>query len=102
MKKKVSKQIQVDEMRDEYDFKGAARGKHYKPLHEGYSVHIHQENGSTRVHHYALTEGTVMLHPDVRKYFRDSDEVNSALRSVIALMEAMPNVGTENKKRQRA
>lgn len=101
MKKTISKRIQADEMRDEYDFKGAVRGKHYKPLHEGYSVRIHQEDGTTLVRHYALTEGTVLLHPDVRKYFPDSDAVNSALRSVIALMEAMPNELVENKEKRR-
>ena len=102
MKKKVPKLIQGDEMRDEYDFKGAVRGKHYKPMHEGYSVYIHQEDGATQVRHYALTEGTVLLHPDVRKYFPDSDAVNSALRSVIALMQAMPNELVEKKERKRA
>ena len=39
-----------------------------------------------------MTEGTVLLQPDVRKYFPDSDAVNSALRSLIALMEVMPHI----------
>ncbi len=78
-------------MREEYEFEGAVRGKHYKPMHEGYTVHIHQADGTTQVRNYALTNGTVFLHPDVRKYFPDSDAVNSALRSLIALMEAIPH-----------
>ena len=59
-------------------------------MHEGYTVNIHQTDGTTQVRNYALTNGTVFLHPDVLKYFPDSDAVNSALRSLIALMEAMP------------
>ena len=91
MKKVSSKLVQGNDMREEYEFEGAVRGKHYKPMHEGYTVHIHQADGTTQVRNYALTNGTVFLHPDVRKYFPDSDAVNSALRSLIALMEAIPH-----------
>ena len=47
--KKVTKadSSENDELRSEYDFRGAVRGKHYKPLHEGYTVHIHQADGTT-------------------------------------------------------
>ncbi len=76
-------------MRPEYDFRGAVR-KFYKPLHEGYTVHIHKADGTTVVQHLKLEEGTVMLQPDVRKYFPDSESVNTALRSLIALMAQMP------------
>lgn len=92
MNKVSSEPIQDAEMRPEYDFQGAVCGKHYKPLHEGYSVHIHQPDGTTETQHYVMTEGTVLLQPDVRKYFPDSDAVNSALRSLIALMEVMPHI----------
>ncbi|MBN1891015.1 MAG: hypothetical protein JW850_23665 [Thermoflexales bacterium] len=102
MKKASSKPIQDDEMREEYDFRGAVRGKHYKPLHEGYTVHIHQPDGSTELHQYVLAEGTVLLQPDVRKYFPDSNAVNAALRSLIALMEAMPHRAVSKKKRPSA
>jgi len=102
MKKISSKPIQDDEMRQEYDFRGAVRGKHYKPLHEGYAVHVHQPDGSTEVQHYVLAEGTVLLQPDVRKYFPDSNAVNSALRSLIALMEAMPHRTVGKKKKSSA
>jgi hypothetical protein len=51
-------------MRPEYDFRGAVRGKYYKPLHKGYSVQIHKENGTTVVEHYKLIDGAVMLQPD--------------------------------------
>jgi hypothetical protein len=100
MKKVSSKLVQGNDMREEYEFEGAVRGKHYKPMHEGYTVHIHQADGTTQVRNYALTNGTVFLHPDVRKYFPDSDAVNSALRSLIALMEAIPHRVVDKKERQ--
>lgn len=80
-----------DEMRPEYDFRGAVRGKYYKPLHKGYAVHIHRADGTTIVQHFKLEEGTVMLQPDVREYFPDSEAVNTALRSLITLMAHMPS-----------
>ena len=80
-----------DEMRPEYDFRGAVRGKFYKPLHKGYTVHVHQADGTTIVKHFKFEEGTVMLQPDVREYFPDSEAVNTALRSLITLMTHMPS-----------
>ncbi|MBI3913310.1 MAG: hypothetical protein HY327_03885 [Chloroflexi bacterium] len=96
MKKATTEQLKTadDEMRPEYDFRGAVRGKFYKPLHEGYTVHIRKANGTTVVKHLKLEEGTVMLQPDVREYFPDSEAVNTALRSLITLMAQMP---TESK-----
>jgi hypothetical protein len=80
-----------DDMRPEYDFRGAVRGKYYKPLHEGYAIHIHRADDTTVVEHFTLEEGTVLLEPDVRKYFPDSEAVNTALRSLITLMAHMPS-----------
>jgi hypothetical protein len=79
-----------DEIRPEYDFSKAERGRHYKPLHKGYTVQVHQADGTSIVNHYTLTEGTILLEPDVRAMFPDSDSVNDALRSLINLMEHMP------------
>ena len=87
---KTSNSPTNDEMRPEYDFSKAERGKHYKPLHKGYSVQVNQEDGTDIINHYALTEGTVLLEPDVRAIFPDSESVNTALRSLIELMEHMP------------
>ena len=78
------------EMRSEYDFSGAVRGEHYKPLHQGYSVHIHKSDGTTSIQNFKLEEGTVMLEPDVRAYFPDSKAVNHALRSLIQFMAQIP------------
>jgi hypothetical protein len=73
-------------MRPEYDFTNGVRGKHHKSLRQGYSVRIQRSDGTTLVQHVKLEEGTVLLEPDVRKYFPDSDAVNSALRCLIPLV----------------
>jgi hypothetical protein len=88
MKKATTEPLKTteDEMRPEYDFRGAVRGKCYKPLHEGYTVHVHRADGTTIVQHFTLEEGTVMLQPDVREYFPDSEAVNKALRCLIPLL----------------
>jgi hypothetical protein len=88
--KKLESTEDIDEMRAEYDFRGAVRGCHYKPLHEGYTVQVHKADGTTLVQQYKLEEGAVLLEPDVRAWFPDSDAVNKALRSLIVLMEQMP------------
>lgn len=85
-KTKTNRSEKSDEMRAEYDFRGAARGKFYKPLDEGYTIHIQKPNGTTVVKHITLKEGTVMLAPDLRKYFPNSESVNRALRCLIPLM----------------
>ena len=79
-----------DEVRPEYDFRKAERGKFYRPLDKGYKVHVHQKDGTVVVNHYTLAEGTVLLAPDVREYFSDSQAVNEALRTLIDLMEKVP------------
>jgi hypothetical protein len=73
------------EMQSEYDFRGAARGKAYLPLHEGYEVQIHKADGTTVVQQFVLQEGTVMLEPDVQAFFPDSESVNKALRTLMTL-----------------
>ena len=75
---------QKDEMREEYDFSDGVRGKHYKAYRQGHFVKIKKQDGSTEVHYFALEEGSVMLDPDVRQHFPDSESVNKALRSLIA------------------
>lgn len=79
-----------DGMRAEYDFSKARRGKYYRPLDKGYKVRVQQSDGSVVVNHYTLAEGTVLLAPDVREYFPDSEAVNEALRSLIRLTEKAP------------
>ena len=87
MKKKVSEQtLSEDDMKAEYDFskmKGPARGKYLKAYRAGHKVEVHHADGVTSVQLFKLEDGAVMLEPDVRKYFPNSDSVNKALRSLI-------------------
>jgi hypothetical protein len=47
-------------MREEYDFSGGVRGKHYQAYRQGTNV--------------------VLLEPDVAKIFKDAASVNAALK----------------------
>jgi hypothetical protein len=85
----MGKEKNSDPMLPEYDFKnmpGGVRGKYYKAYREGHSVKVHQEDGSSVVRHFRLEDGAVMIEPDVREYFPDSDAVNRALRCLIPLL----------------
>jgi hypothetical protein len=83
-----------DDMRAEYDFSDAVRGRFYRPLHEGYAVVVEKADGTNIVQHVKLEDGAVLLEPDVRQYFPDSQAVNRALRSLIKLLEEIP--GSQN------
>jgi hypothetical protein len=87
---KRAKKKKSDEMRAEYDFSQAERGKFHRPLDKGYKVHVHQRDGTEVINYYTLAEGTVLLAPDVREYFSESETVNEALRSLIQLTEKVP------------
>jgi hypothetical protein len=75
-----------DEMLPEYDFSGGTRGKHARQYERGHTVKIQKTNGTTVVQQYKLEEGAVVLAPDVREYFSDSESVNQALRTLIKLI----------------
>lgn len=78
-----------DDMRPEYDFasmKGGVRGKYYRDYRAGHTVTIHKTDGTTTVQHFTLEEGAVLLEPDVREYFPDSEAVNRTLRGLISLL----------------
>ncbi|MEX0586948.1 MAG: hypothetical protein WD176_09900 [Pirellulales bacterium] len=74
------------EMLSEYDFSGGTRGKHARAYQRGHKVKIHKTEGTTLIQHFKLEEGAVVLAPDVREYFSDSDSVNQALRALIGLI----------------
>ena len=100
--KKVATKVssREEEMRSEYDFssmKGAVRGKYYKAYRSGHKVDIHQADGSTSVQYFKLEEGSVMLASDVRKYFPNSEAVNNALRSLIAIIPSKQRITTHTK-----
>jgi len=76
-------------MLPEYDFKNMSRGvrgKYFKAYRAGHTVKVHQEDGSTVVRHFTLEDGAVMIEPDVKEYFPDSEAVNRALRCLIPLL----------------
>lgn len=101
MKKAVSNIIsKKDDMKAEYDFprmKGAVRGKYYKAYRAGHKVEIHHTDGTTSVQFFKLEEGAVMLEPDVRKYFPNSESVNKALRSLIEIIPSKKRISAQTK-----
>ncbi len=70
-------------MKNEYNFSGGERGKHYKAYREGHKVHITREDGSESVQYFTREEGSVMLDPDLKSYYPDDESVNRALRSLV-------------------
>ena len=76
----------TDDMKKEYDFSKGIRGKHHKKMLNGYSITIHNSDGTTEVRQIKPPAGTVFLEPDVQAYFPDSESVNIALRSLIKLV----------------
>ncbi len=79
-----------DDLRPEYDFSQAVRGTHYHPLHEGYTIKIHKADGTIEVQQVMFEPGTVRIDPDVQAYFPDAQSVNRALRSLMTIMEQIP------------
>jgi hypothetical protein len=88
MKKAMTKIVQVEDndMRTEYDFRGGMRGKHYKAMQAGYTITIHKADGTTIVKDIMPKEGAVVLEPDIQAYFPDSESVNRTLRCLIPLL----------------
>ena len=82
--KKSTETHEGPEMREEYDFSGAVRGKHYRAYRAGHTVRIHKATGETQIHYFTPEDGAVMLDPDVKTRFPTSKAVNKALRAVMA------------------
>jgi hypothetical protein len=72
-----------EQMREEYDFSKGVRGKHYQDYRKGHTLCVHEKDGSTSAHYFTEADGSVMLDPDVKTYFPNSESVNRALRSLI-------------------
>lgn len=88
MKKESSKKLSnEDEMLPEYDFRGGVRGKHYKAYRQGFTVTIHNADGTKTVQEHKPEKGTIKLEPDVQKYFPDEEAVNEALRCLIPILK---------------
>ena len=63
----MSQKDEQDIMREEYDFSGGVRGKHYEAYRQGTNL--------------------VLLEPDVAKIFKDSATVNAALRMLAKIAQ---------------
>lgn len=74
------------EMRAEYDFSGGVRGKHDKAMEAGYTITIHKRDGTTVVKDVKPKPGTIVLSPELRPYFPNSESVNRVLRSLVTLI----------------
>ena len=87
MNSKTSEQPGCDsEILPEYDFSKGIRGKHHRAYQQGVQVIVHKTDGTTEVRDFALPEGAIVLDPDVRVYFPDSETVNRTLRELIHLI----------------
>jgi len=54
---KKNEPIPHDDDPAEYDFSGGVRGKHFKAMQAGYSITIHQKDGSTVIKRRGVREG---------------------------------------------
>jgi hypothetical protein len=87
MKRKTSK-FQSGDTLPEYNVTGkiGVRGKYAEAMQKGYSVRVLNEDGTVTVRDFVPKENTVLLDPDVKAYFPDSESVNHALCSLINLI----------------
>ena len=69
----MSNGSEQDAMRPEYDFSSGVRGRHHEAWREGTNV--------------------VLLDPDVAEVFKDSETVDSALRTPARIARAHVRVG---------
>jgi hypothetical protein len=90
MKKTEQERRESEEtdMLPEYNLTGkkGVRGKYYRAYRQGHTVRVLKEDGTTSLSYFTLEDGAVMLEPDVRAYFPDSQAVNAALRGLIKLV----------------
>lgn len=88
MNEKIQDELE-DDLREEYDLsqlKNPVRGQYYQQYREGHSVTIHHEDGTKTVEHFPSQNDVIILDPDVKKYFPNSESVNATLRSLIKLI----------------
>jgi len=88
MKKSMNRVVHLEDtrMRTQYDFRQGVRGKHFKAMQAGYTITIHNADGTTTVKDVVPKHGTVVLEPDIQAYFPDSESVNRTLRCLIPLL----------------
>jgi hypothetical protein len=93
MKKTKANPNASTEMLPEYDFSGkkGVRGKYYQAYRSGHGVRTLKDDGTASLRYFTLQDGAVILEPDVRAYFPDSESVNQTLRTLIALIPTKPS-----------
>jgi hypothetical protein len=91
----------AEDMQLEYDFSGGVRGKYAKTLREnGYTLRVYKADG-TFTEKRVPGEYMVALEPEVKAYFPDSETVNHALRTLIALVPQKRKVLMKKERRPR-
>ena len=82
--KKDNNNLNENNMREEYNFSKGVRGKHYRAYREGHKVIIHKDDGTKSIQYFTQEDGAIMLDPDIKIHFPDSESVNKALRTFIS------------------
>ena len=77
-----------DELLPEYDFSQGVRGKHFREYQQGYTVTITHPDGTRTVQQVTPDPAVIILDPDLRRYFPDSEAVNRTLRTLLDLIPA--------------
>jgi hypothetical protein len=85
-KKAEGNQPEQDTMRSHYDFSESVQGKYRHLIGQSYTRKVYHADGTTTVERVEPAQGVVVLAPDVREYFPDSEAVNKALRGLIELI----------------
>jgi len=83
-----------DSTKQEYtiDASKVQRNPYFAARQQGYRVKIHHPDGTLEERDMpAKPDGSITLSPDIRVYFPNSEAVDKALRSLIALRELIPN-----------
>lgn len=75
---------ELDAMPQECDFSAGARGRHVQAYRAGQTVRVRKSDGTVTECHFTLHEGAVLIDPDLRERFPDSEAVNQALRALLA------------------
>jgi hypothetical protein len=81
----MKKTVNTDDIKP-VDFTGGVRGKHHKTCKKGYTIKVHNEEGTTVIHKFVPEKGAIVLDEDVKSYFPDAKAANAALRGLINLM----------------
>jgi hypothetical protein len=82
----TSQQSFDDDILPEYDFTHGVKGNHYQKYQQRHNVTINYEDGKKITRMIKPEDNIIILDPDVKKYFPDSESVNSTLRSLIKLI----------------